>query len=233
MFIIKGIVSDFLNLFLPRKCQHCGINLHDFEQCVCKNCLYNLPKTNFYKQHDNPVSQVFWGRVNLEYAFAHYYFAKGSAVQELIHKIKYQNEKELAYELGKEIGYDLIESPIKNSIDTMAPVPLHPLKEKKRGYNQSDWIARGIADVLQINYDKELLKRKVYTSTQTKKSKEQRWQNVKDAFVVNNIDQVKNKSIVIVDDVLTTGATLEACAAKLLEIDGTKVSIIALAFAAD
>jgi len=233
MLIIKGIISDFLNLLLPRKCQHCGMSLHDFEQYLCKNCLYNLPKTNFHKQLDNPVSQVFRGRVDLEYAFAHYYFAKGSAIQGLIHKIKYQGEKELAYELGKEIGYDLIDSQIKNNIDTIVPVPLHPNKEKKRGYNQSDWIARGLADVMHINYEKELLKRQIYTTTQTKKTKEQRWQNVKDAFVVNNIEQAKNKSIVIVDDVLTTGATLEACASKLLEIEGTRVSIIALAFAAD
>lgn len=209
------------------------MNLHEHEHYICKSCIYKIPKTNFYKDPQNIVSQIFWGRTQLVHAFAHYYFAKGSILQGLIHKIKYQGAKELAFELGREMAFDFIDTDLSNSFDLILPVPLHPKKEKKRGYNQSDWIARGFAEVLDIECNNNILQRVVYTSTQTKKNREQRWENVKDAFEIRNASLIKNKHVAIVDDVLTTGATLEACANKLNKIAGVKVSIITLAFASD
>ncbi len=229
----SDIFTDFLNLFIPSKCLNCGINLHEHENYTCKECLFKIPKTNFYKNKDNPVSQIFWGRVNLEYAFSFYYFTKGSILQGLIHEVKYRNAKELAYELGREFGNELIGSNFHKQIDLIIPVPLHPKKEKKRGYNQSDWIARGIGDVLNIPVSGQVLARSIHTSTQTKKTRVQRWDNVKDAFVVADKTKIENKHVVILDDVLTTGATLEACASQLLQVAGTKVSIISLAYASD
>lgn len=233
MLRIQSLFHDFFKLFIPSNCLNCGLNLHDYEQYVCKSCLVKIAKTNFLYDKDNAVSQAFWGRVKLEYAFSYYYFTKGSILQNLIHEVKYQGAKELALELGKEFGFGIKQSGLVHSIDLLCPVPLHTQKEKKRGYNQSDWIARGISEVLSIPVSTDILKRKVYTSTQTKKTRQQRWENVKDAFEVKHIENAKNKHIMIVDDVLTTGATLEACAQKILEIQGTKVSVATLAYAFD
>ncbi len=230
---LSEIFNDFFNLFIPSKCLNCGINLHSHENYTCKDCLFKIPKTNFYKTPENPVSQVFWGRVKLEYAFSFYHFTKGSILQRLIHEVKYRNAKELAYELGKEFGNELKGSDFHKQIDLIIPVPLHPKKEKKRGYNQSEWIARGIADVLNIPVCNQVLMRSIHTSTQTKKTRAQRWENVKDAFIVVDKSTIENKHVVILDDVLTTGATLEACANQLLQVEGTKVSIISLAYASD
>jgi ComF family protein len=195
--------------------------------------LSKIVKTNFHLEKDNPVSQIFWGRVKIEHALSFYYFIKGGILQKLVHEIKYRGAKELAYELGKESAYVLKESDFFSKIDYLCPVPLHKQKEKKRGYNQSEWIARGLSEVLNIPVEKNILKRKIYTSTQTKKNRQQRWENVKDAFDIGEKHKLEKKHILIVDDVLTTGATLEACAQNILEIDGVKVSIFTLAFAND
>jgi competence protein ComFC len=230
---LPEIFKDFFNLLIPCKCLNCGINLHEYEDYVCKECLFKIPKTNFYKVTENPVSQVFWGRVNLEFAFSFYYFSKGSILQRLIHEIKYRKAKELAYELGKEFGKELKGSDFHKQIEMIIPVPLHPKKEKKRGYNQSDWIARGISDILNIQVSTQVLKRTSYSSSQTKKTRVQRWENVKDAFAIDDKLKIENKHVVLLDDVLTTGATLEACANQLLQVQGTKVSIISLAYTSD
>jgi len=230
---ISEILNDFFHLFIPIKCVNCGISLHDHENYVCKECLFKIPRTDFHKFPENSVSQVFWGRVRLENAFSFYYFTKGSILQNLIHEVKYRHAKELAYELGKEFGNELKGSNFHKQIDYIVPVPLHPKKEKKRGYNQSDWIARGIADVLEVKVSNQILERTVHTSTQTKKNRIQRWENVKDAFEVKNSALIENKHLVLIDDVITTGATLEACANQILKVNNTKVSIISLAFATD
>jgi ComF family protein len=227
------LLNDFFKLFIPSKCLNCGINLHDYEQHVCKSCLVKIAKTNFLNNKENPISQAFWGRSKLEHAFSFYYFTKGSILQNLIHEIKYHGGKELAQVLGKEFGFGIKQSDQFYKFDLICPVPLHVQKEKRRGYNQSDWIAKGMAEVLSIPVSTNILQRKVFTSTQTKKNRQQRWENVKDAFVIGDYREAENKHILLVDDVMTTGATLEACAQKLLDIQGTKVSIAALAYAFD
>jgi ComF family protein len=227
------ILTDFIDLFIPSNCLNCGINLYKHEKFVCKGCLSKIPKTNFFKESDNPVSQIFWGRVNLESAFSFYFFSKGGSLQTLIHEIKYHGGKELAYELGLEFGLDLKSEGFNEVYDFICPVPLHKQKQKRRGYNQSEWLAKGLARILEIPVENNILSRKVFTSTQTKKNRQQRWENVKDAFKVIDIEKLKGKHVLLIDDVITTGATLEACAQQLLDVDGTKVSVASLAYAFD
>ena len=230
---LTDILKDFLNLFIPSKCVICGINLFKIENFVCKACLSKIPKTHFHKDKNNPVSQIFWGRVKLESAFSFYFFVKGGSVQNLIHEIKYHGARELAFELGKEFGNELKSDGFSISYDLICPVPLHKQKERRRGYNQSDWICKGLSLALGIPVEPKLLSRKVFTSTQTKKNRQQRWDNVKDAFEISDKNKAVNKHILLVDDVITTGATLEACAQKLLEPGNTRVSVASLAFAFD
>ena len=140
-------------LLFPRLCVVCGDKLIEQEQLICLHCLHHIPRTNFHRNPDNPVAQLFYGRVQIEFATAFYAFSKGSPYQKLLHNLKYKGMKELGEEVGKQFGIDLLQSPEFSSVDLICPVPLHPQKEKKRGYNQSWWIASGIAK--QMN--KELL----------------------------------------------------------------------------
>lgn len=198
---------------------------------MCFECWQDLPVTNFHLRPDNKVAQLFWGRVNITMATAFFSYKKGSKYQQLIHFTKYKGLKELGYETGKKFAYHLLESPEFAKIDVIMPVPLHPKKEKKRGYNQSEWIARGIAEVLKKPIDTKTLYRRVFTLTQTNRNRYERWQNVETVFGITNPKGIENKHVLLVDDVVTTGATLEACAIHLLKQPATEVSIATLAYA--
>lgn len=230
MNIVSRFLIDFFGLFFPELCVACNTHLLSQEKLICTKCLYNLPKTNFHVDSENPVAQLFWGRVKIEHATAFFYFNKGTNYQEMMHHFKYHGKKEIGFVLGNHFGLQLKESPF-NEIDVIIPVPLHPKKLKKRGYNQSDWIANGLANALEKTTDSSILVRSVETTTQTRKSRFARWQNVENIFRINDPSKIEGKHILLVDDVVTTGSTLEACANKILEIKGTKVSIVALAVA--
>jgi ComF family protein len=224
-------LNDFLGLFFPGLCVACGERLVSQEQYVCFNCWHDLPVTNFHSNPENKVAQLFWGRVVIENATSFFSYRKGSNYQQLIHGIKYKGMKELGYETGRKFGFLLAEAENFNSVDVVVPVPLHPQKQKKRGYNQSEWIARGIAEPMGKNVSSENLVRKMFTATQTRKTRFERWQNVEGIFDVDQPEDFSGKHILLVDDVVTTGSTLEACAFQLLKIENTKVSIATLAFA--
>lgn len=223
--------SGFINLFFPNICEACEKNLLNNERVICTDCLYHLPKTNFHTEKENPVIQLFWGKVYIENATAYYFFHKGSIFQDLIHKLKYNGKQEIGYVLGLHLGTDLYESELYKTIDIVIPVPLHPKREKKRGYNQCDSISKGIAEGMKININSKSLYRSIETETQTKKSKEERWKNVENIFKIRHPDKLQGKHILLVDDVITTGSTLEACATSLLTLKDTKVSIACLAVA--
>jgi len=223
--------SDLFNLFFPRKCNHCGNNLDKTETEVNKKCLFEIPKTYFLSDSDSPVNKIFWGRVNIEFAAAGFYFTKRSILQNLLHHIKYYNKKELAFELGRFLGSELSEAGSFKDCDVIIPVPLHPAKKKKRGYNQSEWIAKGMSDKMHIPLNTNLLNRHVNSKTQTKKNREERWENVRSAFSVDLPNQFTKKHILLIDDVITTGATIEACASQLINHTDAKVSIASLAYA--
>jgi len=179
---------------------------------------------------DNPVSKVFWGRVNIENATASYLFIKEGILQKLIHQLKYKGAKEIGFELGRHFGSELIDSESYKNIDLIIPVPLHVKREKKRGYNQSEWIARGMVEFLEAKLELNNLVRAIETETQTKKTRFERWENVESIFNVNYPEKLENKHVLLVDDVITTGSTLEACANALLKIKGVKVSIATLGY---
>lgn len=232
--IMNWLTREFKNLadlFYPILCITCGDRLAKQEQFLCLHCWSDLPVTNFHFTSDNRVVKLFWGRVQIENATAFYAYNKGSKYQQLIHYIKYKGMKELGYAAGVRFGQALAESDLFNPVDLIVPVPLHPSKEKQRGYNQSEWIAKGLAFSMQKEISTGNLIRKVHTSTQTKKNRFERWENVENIFAVQNPEEFRGKHILLSDDVITTGSTLEACAAELLKIEGVKVSTATLAFA--
>ncbi len=224
--------ADFVSLIFPELCQACAKSLYRNEELVCADCLYHLPYTDFHLQPDNAVAQQFWGRVPLEAAAAMLYFSKGSRVQNLMHQLKYKNKPEVGVYLGKLAGKRLLENPIFSSADLIIPVPLHKQKLLKRGYNQSLSFAEGLSEKLSIPVSIDNLIRTTGTESQTKKSRTSRYENMKEVFSVKDPQQLIGKHILLVDDIITTGATLEACCNVLREIPDVKISIAAIAYTA-
>ncbi len=224
-------INDLLELFYPELCVTCGDRLLSHEKYVCLNCWHDLPKTNFHLKRNNKVAQLFWGRVQVDHTTSFFSYRKGSRYQKLIHFIKYKGLKELGFEAGRKFGQELNMSDTFSSVDLVVPVPLHPKKQKQRGYNQSEWIAKGMAEAMQKELSPDNLIRKIFTSTQTRKNRFERWQNVEGIFEIARPDEFTGKHILLIDDVVTTGSTLEACAYQLLKVENAKVSIATLAFA--
>lgn len=224
-------ITDFLNLFFPNLCQACGKSLVRHENIMCLSCLHKLPKTNFEKHEDNPISRIFWGRANIHAATSFLFFNKGGNVQKLIHQLKYKGNVETGRYLGELLGNDLKKSSLFNSINLIIPVPLHKKKLHKRGFNQSEIIAEGISKAMHVPVNTDILHRLEHTKTQTKKTRYTRWENVKGKFGVVGHKNLTGKHILLIDDVLTTGATLESCAQTLLEVQETTVSMATLAYA--
>jgi len=226
---VKNLSWDILNIFFPLTCEACGNYLYRNERVICTSCLFQLPKTNFHLQKENPISEIFTGRVRIEYATAYFTFNKGSQFQKLIHKLKYNKQPEIGVELGKHFGNVLMDSDYYRQIDAIIPVPIHPKKKKIRGYNQSEMIAKGLAESMEKDLLNEILIRKVHSESQTKKDKIERWLNVENVFELNSTENLENKHILLVDDVVTTGATLESCTQCLQKTEGIRISIACLA----
>ena len=225
--------GDFISLFFPALCYSCGESLFKNENSICVHCQYHLPKTNFHLHNDNPVAKIFWGRINLNAATSFFFFNKGSRVQHLIHQLKYKGVKQIALDIGQLYGYELKDAENFNSVDLIIPVPLHKKRQRKRGYNQSAVFAEGLSLTMHTPVETNILFRSSSTETQTKKSRFSRWKNVENIFYIKNEQLLLNKHILLVDDVVTTGATLEACAQTLLKVQGVKVSVATIAFASN
>jgi ComF family protein len=228
---MSSILFYLSELLFPRLCVVCGDRLIEQEQWICLHCIHHIPRTNFHLEPDNPVARLFYGRAEVEYSTSFFYFSKGSKYQTLLHNLKYKGMKELGAEIGKHFAIDLMQSPNFAAIDLVCPVPLHPSKERKRGYNQSWWIASGIAKQMQKELSDSDLKRITATETQTRKSRFARWKNVEGIFHLANTEKFAGKHILLVDDVVTTGATLEACIQEIKSKTNAKVSIATLATA--
>jgi len=230
---VVELFSDFISLIFPDTCFSCQRVLKKGENKICTHCRANLPFTHIHKQNpkDNLVTQKFYGKVPIEYGLAFLKFSKDSKVQHLLHQIKYNQQPELAEMLGLWYASELREQGFHEKFDYVVPVPLHPNKLKIRGYNQSDYFGAGLSKPLEKELATDLLRRNTHTSTQTKKSRLERWKNVASIFEITNPTKIQNKSILLVDDVITTGATLEACAKALLEAEAAAISVASIAIA--
>jgi ComF family protein len=226
-----SLFNDFISLFFPRLCYACDDALRKNEDVLCSICLNHLPKTDFHLKKDNPIAKLFWGRADIQAATAYYYFHKGDKVQHLIHQLKYKGARKVGLFVGEQMGIELRESSTFASVNMIVPVPLHPKKEKQRGYNQSEIFGAGLSRGLRKPMNKNILYRKQYTETQTRKTRSERWKNVKNVFSIYNPETFAGKHLLLVDDVITTGSTLEACIHALETIPDVKISITAMATA--
>ena len=226
-----NILTPVLHLFYPHVCTGCGSDLVEEDNLLCLKCMNDLPHTNFAMHAGNPVEKIFWGRLALTSAMSEFYFTKGTMIQTLIHEFKYKGNKDVGMYLGAMMGSSLLNNNRFTKIDTLVPLPLFADKEFKRGYNQATILCNGMSEVMGIPVIKNNVVRKRFTETQTKKHRPERWENVEGSFEVNNPQQIKNKHILLVDDVVTTGATLEACGGEILKVDGVQLSIATLAYA--
>jgi ComF family protein len=222
--------ESLLGLFYPRLCPACAEVLYGNENILCLKCMSEFPRTGFHLDRENDMARLFWGRVMIRDAAAFFYYQKGSRFQNLIHEIKYYRQKQLGINLGRWFGKELTDTSFRFA-DLIHPVPLHAAKLKRRGYNQSEQIAKGLSEALGIPLETSLIERVVNTDTQTRKTKYERWSNVEGIFRVIKPDYLKNKHVLLVDDVVTTGSTLEACAAPVLTLEGTSVSVLTLGYA--
>jgi len=198
---------------------------------LCSRCRYELPKTNFHKEDINDLNKKFWGRVDIRYALAYLKFHKGGMAQKILYQVKYQGKKDAAKMLGQWYGEELSDHGFQEKFDIIIPVPLHKAKLRKRGYNQSDSLAEGLSLGLNIDWSPSVLSRVEEKTSQTNKSRIERWDNVKTIYQVQEPQAVYGKKVLIVDDVMTTGATFEACAVEILAKGAKEVSVATLAYA--
>lgn len=228
---MKNLFNDLLNLVYPNLCLICNESLIRSEQSICLTCLHHIPRTNFHLQPENEVEKRFWGKVPIHRGTSFFFFYKGSPFQQLLHELKYRNNPGVGIVAGKFAAADLLQSPDFASVDVIIPVPLHPKKLRKRGYNQSEQIALGMSAIMNVPIDTRHLIRIRETATQTRKTVYERFVNTSGIFGLTNPTAFKEKHVLLVDDVLTTGSTLEACIQTLMETDNIKISVFTLAVA--
>ncbi|MFV0606553.1 MAG: ComF family protein [Niabella sp.] len=228
-----NIKHALLQLFFPNVCCGCGIDALTAGSKLCVKCIYELPATGFEKYYNNLIEKILAGRVPVENATAQFYFVKESKLQHIMHQFKYRGDKELGKQLGVIMGTRLLESNRFNHIDMLIPVPLHISKKRKRGYNQAQVLCKGIADALLLPVAEDIVTRPAVTETQTRKNRTDRWQNMEGKFLLVDAEAIKGKHILLVDDVITTGATIEACANALIAAPDVKISIATLCYASN
>ncbi len=222
---------DLAALFLPRRCAGCDTGLMRFETGLCLACLDDLPRARFHDDAKNRVEQLFWGKAQLHAASSFLLFTPGGMVQSMLHRLKYGYDREIGMLLGRAMAEELMNSERFRDVQVLVPVPLHPSKKRKRGYNQCDVIVEGMRQVWPIAPTAQELMRVVKTPTQTRKGRLDRWRNVANAFQVHDPEALRGKHVLLVDDVVTTGATLEGCIRALEVIPDVRISVCTVACA--
>lgn len=229
MLLANTVIEDFISLFFPRYCLACSGSLVKGEEILCTACLSDLPKTNYHLLQENPIKNRLIGRLPLKYGWAFLKFRKSGIVQHLLHQLKYNNHPEIGVRLGQAYGLELLRSGFDREFDLIIPVPLHTSRKRQRGYNQSSKFAAGLSLAMNIQWDESISVRMHSSVTQTNKSKAERWENVKDVFSVGTNKTIQGKRILLVDDVITTGATLEACGQHLISCGCSELSVACIA----
>ena len=228
-----NLLADLLSFLYPETCPACGTQLRQGEEVLCGNCMAELPYTGYESHRDNPVARNLCARVPLEAAWALLDFHPKGSVQTLLHNLKYNHMPQVGRFLGRCMAQKCMERCGLEGIDYAVPVPLHPAKLKKRGYNQALCLIEGMQEIVPVKSLPNLLLKREMTQSQTKKDRVARWQNVRDGFALNREVAARIAGgplhILLVDDVITTGATLESCCRELLKIPGAKVSVAAVA----
>lgn len=222
---------DLWELFFPRYCVLCGKRLLRSEDYFCLHCLSDLPRTRFHFHNGHEMEKNLWGKLPLVRATAFLYYSKGNDTQKVLYELKYYGNFKLGIFLGRWMAAEMGESGFFHGIDCIVPVPLHEKKRKARGYNQSEMLAVGLSEVTGIPVVKEAVARIKTTETQTHKGNYERWENVRDVFECVDSNLFVGKHILLVDDVMTTGATMVACADALADIPGLRLSVLTFALA--
>lgn len=225
------LLKDVFHLFFPNLCEACSAALYAGEEMVCLRCRSQLPKTDFALHTENIVARLFWGRVKLEKAAATYFFNKGTRIQHLLHALKYKNRPDVGVLLGRWMFEEMNRNAWLENVDVLVPVPLHPDKEKHRGYNQAAILGRGFSLASAIPLEEKVLAKVENKGSQTRLSRTERWENAKQSFCLAMDEPVQGKHVLLIDDVITTGATLEACANVLIEEANCRVSVLSVACA--
>jgi ComF family protein len=227
---IGNYLNAFLHLLYPQICFGCGTDQVEKARPLCNQCIHDLPYTDFFSINENPVEKIFWGRADIQNAGALLFFTKDSLVQKLMTELKYHHNKKMGILFGRLMGEAIAEEEKFKQIDLLIPIPILPSKINSRGYNQSQVIAMGIQQVWNRPIFGDVLMKKNWSNSQTKKDRKARLQQVPDLFILNHPNSIKGKNILLVDDVLTTGATLEAAIATLMTGSPASISIAVAAY---
>ncbi len=231
MNFISSLLEGALQLLYPHICKGCGNDNLKPDQQICFHCLNKLPETGFIYHTENATEKIFNGRLDIVKGHSEFYFSKGKTLQYLLHQLKYKGNQKMGIFLGELLGKTLIKHVHYRSLDYIVPMPMFADKEFKRGYNQASLIGRGVAEILTLPILENVVVRTRTTQTQTKMHRTERWQNVHDSFCVQKPSLIENKNILLIDDVITTGATVEACGREILKVPNTKLSIATVAIA--
>lgn len=226
----KQLTHSVAHALFPHQCGGCGSDLLPIDEFLCYECASKLPGTNFHMHANNPVEKIFWGRIPLVYASSHLYFTKDSILQHLLHEFKYRGKREVGTFFGERMGQEILSTNRFSGIDAIIPLPLYKERERRRGYNQAEIISIAISKVIGVPVLKNAVIRPHATETQTKKGREERWQNIVGRFQITNSSLLEHKHLLLIDDVITTGATLESCGQTILTAKDTRLSIFSLAY---
>lgn len=229
--VFRELRDGFLHLLYPELCVACGEELPAADACFCLRCRLKVTTSDMHLVKENEFTNRLWGRLHIEGGAAMYYFTRKGPIQRALHQLKYHNKPEVGVKIGREFGRKLRASDIFKTLEAIIPVPLHPKKERLRGYNQSAAFAQGISEAMDIPVFATALLRRAFTETQTKKKRMERFKNVGEVFAVDRPELIEGRHLLLVDDVMTTGATLEVCGQALLNVPGTKLSVATIAIA--
>jgi len=229
---LKQIVFDIREILAPRMCIICNRRLQINEKLVCSGCLTKLPYTFYQGRSENGAVRLFYGQIIIERGSAYFYYFTGADSRKILFALKYHHQPEIGLLFGKMMARELIRTDFFKDIDALIPVPLAPLRQQQRGYNQSEWLAMGVAEITGLPIWNEIVKRTVENRTQTHLNHLERRRNVEGIFHCIHPEKLKNKHVLVIDDVVTTGSTLTSCIRAMQGIQGAKFSVLTLAQAA-